>query len=106
MLAEEDEDSSGACVTNYYFPARSNLGEFLRRLHGGGDPDHVVNSCGDVISECDRDWNDIVMYMDPEITEYLNARMAPCTSQDFFTAYCKAHAEKYSEPFIWDTDNI
>lgn len=43
MLAEEYDDG-GMCVTNYDFPARSNLGEFLHRLRGGGDPGDVVNS--------------------------------------------------------------
>lgn len=105
MLAEEDEDSSGACVTNYYFPDRSNLGEFLRHLHGGGDLDDVINSCGVTVSECDRDWGDIVMAMDPEIAEYLNSKMAPCTNQEFFIAYCQEHEKKYGEPFIWDTEN-
>lgn len=66
----------------------------------------VINSLGTVIAKCARDWDDVVVYMDPEIAESLHLRLAPCTNQDFFTAYCKAHAEKYSEPFIWDTDNI
>lgn len=98
-------DDGGMCLTDYYFPARSNLGAFLRHLHGGGDPDDVINSCGITISECARDWDDVVMYMDPEIAEYLNAKLAPCTNQEFFTAYCQEHEKKYHEPFIWDTEN-
>ena len=43
MLAEEYDDG-GMCLTDYYFPSSSNLGEFLRRLRGGGDPGDVVNS--------------------------------------------------------------
>ena len=105
MLAEEDEDSSGACITNYWFPKKSNLSDFLRRIRGGGDASNVVNSLGMLVAECDRDWNDIVMAMDPEITEPLNSALAPCDNQTFFTAYCREHAKKYGEPFIWDTEN-
>lgn len=67
--------------------------------------DKVVNSCGDTIVKRARDWDDVVMYMDPEIAESLHLRLAPCSNQEFFTAYCKAHEKKYNEPFIWDTEN-
>lgn len=43
MMAVEDwDDNNFMCSTDYYFPARSNLGEFLRHLRGGGDPDDNV----------------------------------------------------------------
>lgn len=38
-----------------------------------------------------------VMLMDEEILESLSFEIAPCTEQEFFTAYEKAHAEKYGE---------
>ena len=38
-----------------------------------------------------------VELMDDEICESLNFEIAPCTEQEFFTAYEKAHAEKYGE---------
>lgn len=37
--------------------------------------------------------------MDDEIREELNRELAPCTEQEFFTAYEKAHEEKFGEEF-------
>lgn len=45
------------------------------------------------------DFEAAVNLMDDEIREALHAELAPCTEQEFFDAYCKAHAEKYSEEF-------
>lgn len=106
MMAEEDEDSSGACITNYYFPKKSNLAEFLKHLRCGGESSDVINSQGTTIAECERDWDDIVMYMDPEIAEALNSKLAPCSNQEFFDAYCEAHEKKFGETFVWDTDAL
>ena len=36
-------------------------------------------------------------YMDDEICAELHERLAPCTDQEFFTAYEKAHEEKFGE---------
>lgn len=36
-----------------------------------------------------------VELMDDEICERLHDQMAPCTEQEFFDAYAKAHAEKF-----------
>ena len=41
----------------------------------------------------------IVPYMDDEIREDLCREIAPCTEQEFFDAYCKAHEEKFGEEF-------
>ena len=41
------------------------------------------------------EYESAVMLMDDEICESLNFEIAPCTEQEFFTAYEKAHAEKY-----------
>lgn len=40
-----------------------------------------------------------VMLMDDDIREELAAEMAPCTEQEFFSAYEKKHEEKYGEEF-------
>ena len=52
----------------------------------------------------DEDGNEIIwelatQFMDDEIREELHAKLAPCTKQVFWDEYCKAHEEKYDEPF-------
>jgi hypothetical protein len=42
-------------------------------------------------------WNAAVELMDDDIREELHSELAPCTEQEFFTAYCKAHEEKFGE---------
>ena len=42
----------------------------------------------------------VVTLMDGEIREQLNRELAPCTDQEFFSAYEKAHEEKFGE--IWE----
>lgn len=44
-------------------------------------------------------------FMDTDICEYLHNRLAPCTNQEFFTAYEKAHFEKYGETWFLSEDN-
>ena len=46
-----------------------------------------------------------VMLMDEEIRESLSFEIAPCTDQEFFNAYEKAHAEKYSEEWELSKEN-
>lgn len=46
-----------------------------------------------------------VELMDDEIREELNSEIAPCTEQEFFTAYEKAHAEKYGEEWELSKEN-
>ena len=46
-----------------------------------------------------------VELMDDEICESLNFEIAPCTEQEFFTAYEKAHAEKYGEEWELSKEN-
>lgn len=43
--------------------------------------------------------------MDDEIRESLHFELAPCTEQEFFTAYEKAHAEKYGEEWELSKEN-
>lgn len=47
----------------------------------------------------DVDFDDAVFYMDDETREEIHMRLAPCTDQEFFTAYEKAHKEKFGEDF-------
>lgn len=42
------------------------------------------------------------MLMDEEIREALHQKLAPCSNQRFYNAYCKAHEKKYQEEFIVD----
>ena len=37
------------------------------------------------------------IFMNEEIRENLHGEIAPCTEQEFFTAYEKAHLEKFGE---------
>lgn len=53
---------------------------------------NVINASGKEI-----DFNAAVSLMDDEIREQLHAEMSPCSEQEFFTAYEKAHEEKYGE---------
>ena len=46
-----------------------------------------------------------VELMDDEICESLNFELAPCTEQEFFTAYEKAHAEKYGKEWELSKEN-
>lgn len=45
------------------------------------------------------DFEAAVNLMDDEIREALHTELAPCTEQEFFDAYCKAHEDKYGEEF-------
>ena len=45
------------------------------------------------------DYEAAVMLMDDDIREKIHSDLAPCTDQEFFHAYCKAHEEKYGEDF-------
>jgi hypothetical protein len=52
----------------------------------------VVNEYGVEI-----DFDAAVNLMDDKIREELHREMAPCTAQEFFDAYCKAHHEIFGE---------
>ena len=60
----------------------------------------VINMFGTKI-----DYEAAVMLMDDEIRESLHFKLAPCTEQEFFTAYEKAHAEKYGEQWELSKEN-
>lgn len=42
------------------------------------------------------------MLMDDDIREELHREMAPCSEEEFLTAYCKAHEAKFGEKFRVD----
>lgn len=46
-----------------------------------------------------------VEYMDNDLREKLHIDLVPCTEQEFFTAYCKAHKEHFKEAFVLDESN-
>ena len=43
--------------------------------------------------------------MDDEKCEALSAELAACTEKEFFTAYAKAHTEKFGEAWELDKEN-
>lgn len=52
----------------------------------------VINANGTEI-----DYAAAVALMDDDICAEINDKIAPCTEQEFFTAYEQAHAQKYGE---------
>lgn len=60
----------------------------------------VVNMSGKEI-----DFEAAVLHMDDDIREALNIDMAPCTDQEFFTAYEIAHKDKFGDPWFLSGDN-
>lgn len=63
----------------------------------------VVNSWGKKICRNNDEWDAVVNYMDRDVAEELHSKLAPCSNQEFFDAYCKAHEKKFGETFVWDT---
>lgn len=53
---------------------------------------NVINTNGTAI-----DFETAVCMMDDELRESIHAELSPCTEQEFFAAYEKAHAKKYGE---------
>ena len=60
----------------------------------------VINKNGKSI-----DFYTAVELMDAEICVKLNDDLAPCSQQEFFTAYEKAHKEKYGEDWELSKSN-
>jgi len=44
-------------------------------------------------------YNQAVALMDDDIREELHRQLAPCTDEEFLTAYMEAHRSKYGEDF-------
>lgn len=55
------------------------------------------------INGVEIDFNVAVEFMDYEIRESVCIEFAPCTEQDFFTAYEKAHAARFGE---WELSKV
>ena len=51
------------------------------------------------------DFEAAVILMDDELRERLHMELAPCTEQKFFSAYEKAHEEKYGEEWELSKEN-
>ena len=51
------------------------------------------------------DYDAAVNMMDDDLLEELHAQLAPCTEQEFFTAYEAAHAEKFGEEWELSKEN-
>ena len=51
------------------------------------------------------DWNTALNLMDDDLREELSADLAPCTEQEFFEAYAKAHDNKFGEAWELAKDN-
>lgn len=50
------------------------------------------------------DFDAAMNYADDEICEELHNLLAPCSDQEFFSAYEKAHEEKYGEE--WELSKV
>ena len=61
---------------------------------------NVINTNGTTI-----DFETAVYMMDDELRESIHAELSPCTEQEFFTAYEKAHADKYGEEWELSKEN-
>lgn len=48
----------------------------------------------------EMDFEAAVNMMDADVREQVHRDIAPCTDQEFFDAYCKAHEEMFGEPFF------
>ena len=51
------------------------------------------------------EWSTAVNLMDDDLREELNAELAPCTEQEFFEAYEKAHENKFGEEWELAKEN-
>lgn len=61
---------------------------------------NVINSWGTEIN-----YELAVSMMDDDLREELHMELAPCTEQEFFTAYAKAHEERFGEEWKLDKAN-
>lgn len=85
---EEDTDEYSMKLWEYYCYSDVFGGEKAEALLASA----VINASGKII-----DYRAAAGLMDDEIREDLHAQLAPCTEQEFFSAYEKAHAEKFGE---------
>ena len=57
------------------------------------------------INGTEINWEAAEALMDADICNELHEEIAPCTEQEFFTAYEKAHAAKYGEEWELSKEN-
>lgn len=51
------------------------------------------------------DFDAVVQLMDDDIREDVHGRIAPCSEQEFFDAYCAAHKNAFGEEFFLNEEN-
>lgn len=71
-----------------------------RKRQGARVASEVETSYGRMI-----DFDAAMNVADPEIVEELHGRLAPCTDQEFYDAYCEAHIDRYDDEFEPDKPN-
>ena len=60
----------------------------------------VINSSGVAIY-----YDSAVQFMDDDLREELHRKLAPCSSQEFFTAYEEAHEARFGEEWFLSDSN-
>lgn len=63
-----------------------------------GDYKKVIN-----LNQKEINFYETIPYMDYELREKLHSQLAPCTEQEFFSAYEKEHMSKFGH--IWSLSN-
>lgn len=71
---------------------REHIAKTTSKDKEGKNMTKVINANGTEI-----DYAAAVALMDDDICAELNDKLAPCTEQEFFTAYEQAHEAKYGE---------
>lgn len=69
--------------------------EFAKNITNGTEDSLVINEYGQLIH-----YDVAVNMMDDDLRNELHFELAPCTDQEFFEAYAKAHQEKFDE--VWE----
>ena len=70
------------------FDTWEDVDEFITKGFVADDNDHPIY------------YDAAVELMNWDICEELHGDLAPCTDQEFYDAYCKAHLAKFGEPFV------
>lgn len=90
-----DPEAMDVVIRRYVLP--TTISRALDYLENGGwfDRPSVINPHGEIIPV-----NVATQLMNDDLREELHRELAPCSDQDLFTAYCKAHEEKFGE--VWE----
>lgn len=86
---------------SFYFDAAWNDGE--NAYIDERNTTRIVNRNGATFRL--SDWGSINCYMDDDTREELYRELAPCSEQEFFTAYAEAHEKKFREQWELDKAN-